>query len=314
MVAKRACGIWVWALAASAPMETAVPCHCPGRKRAGSGAAAACAGAWVQPPAETPLARPPARPPKPSPRPSSYPAPDARARHGDAWRNAGNAVHPLDSNAGSKNIPYRVTTYVLARTVFPVLRLPLAPSTHVLPASYLVRTIIGIFCHDLCSRWALFVALSAFFPQIASPQIRSTLRLDGPPKNFVDVDAVTLEVDGPLRKLRGAARVQTTEMVLTADEIDYNPDTTYAEARGNVHLKHFTRNEEILASKDEYYMDDEKGKFYDVVGTTVTKIQTRPGVLSSTSPFHFEGKWAERLGDKYILHDGMITNGRMTRQ
>jgi LPS-assembly protein len=160
---------------------------------------------------------------------------------------------------------------------------------------------------------ALFVALSAFFPQIASPQIRSTLRLEAPPKNFVDVDAVTLEMDGPLRKLRGAARVQTTEMVLTADEIDYNADTTYAEARGNVHFKHFTRNEEILASKVEYYMDDEKGKFYDVVGTTVTKIQTRPGVLSSTSPFHFEGKWAERLGDKYILHDGMITNCRMPR-
>src|SRR5262249_32588290 len=217
------------------------------------------------------------------------------------------------SNAGSKNIPYRVTTCVLARIVFPMLRLRLAPSAHVHPLSSLVRTIIGIFCHDLCSCRTLFLALSALFPYIASPQINRLTRPDIPPKNFVDFDAVTLEVDGPLRKLRGAARVQTTEMVLTADEIDYNSDTTDAEARGNVHFKHFTRNEEILASRVEYNMDDEKGKFYDVVGTTVTKIQTRPGVLSSTSPFHFEGKWAERLGDKYILHDGMITNCRMPR-
>jgi LPS-assembly protein len=131
--------------------------------------------------------------------------------------------------------------------------------------------------------------------------------------NFVDVGAVTQEVDGPLRKLRGAARVETTEMVLYADEIDYNADTTYAEARGNVHFKHFLRNEELWATKVEYNMDEETGKFYDVVGVTVTKIQTRPGVLSSTSPFHFEGKWAERIGDKYILHDGMITNCRMPR-
>ncbi len=95
--------------------------------------------------------------------------------------------------------------------------------------------------------------------------------------------------------------------------MDYNADTKYAEARGNVHFKHFARHEEIFASKVEYYIDDEKGKFYDVVGTTEAKVQTRPGVLSSTSPFHFEGKWAERLGEKYILHDGMITNCRMPR-
>ena len=138
-------------------------------------------------------------------------------------------------------------------------------------------------------------------------------RPGAPPLNYYDTEAVTIEVDGPLRKLRGAARVETTEMVLYANEIDYNSDTHYAEARGNVHFKHFVRQEEIFASKAEYDIDEEKGKFYDVVGTTVTKIQTRPGILSSTSPFHFEGKWAERLGEKYILHDGMITGCRMPR-
>src|SRR5262249_39819061 len=134
---------------------------------------------------------PPVPPPKPPPsrRPSSCsrscPAPDAQARTAAAARNAGSAVHPLDSNADSKNIPYRVTTCVVARTVFPVLRLRLAPSTHVLPVSSLVRTIIGIFCHDLCSRCAIFLAFGALFPHISLPQINRTLRLDAPPKNFV---------------------------------------------------------------------------------------------------------------------------------
>lgn len=130
---------------------------------------------------------------------------------------------------------------------------------------------------------------------------------------FVDIDATTQEVNGPLRKLRGAVRIQTPEMVLYADEVDFNSASQYAEARGNVHFKHFVRNEEIFASKAEYYLDDEKGKFYDVTGYTVTKIQARPGVLVSVNPFHFEGKWAERIGDKYILHDGMITNCRIPR-
>ncbi len=102
-------------------------------------------------------------------------------------------------------------------------------------------------------------------------------------------------------------------MVLSADEIDYNEQTAYAEARGNVHFKHFERNEEISASKAEYYFDEERGKFYDVVGSTVMRIETRPGVLSSTSPFHFEGKWAERLGARYVLYDGMITNCKIPR-
>ena len=102
-------------------------------------------------------------------------------------------------------------------------------------------------------------------------------------------------------------------MVLQANEIDFNADTGYAEARGNVHYQNFLRHEEIFASKVEYYTDEQTGKFYDVVGSAVTRVETRAGVLSSTSPFHFEGKWAERLGDKYILYNGMITNCRIPR-
>jgi LPS-assembly protein len=159
----------------------------------------------------------------------------------------------------------------------------------------------------------IFLALASFFGQNALPQINRAPRPGAPPADEYFFEAVTQEVDGPLRKLRGKARIETSEMMLTADEVDYNISTGYAEARGNVHFKHFVRNEELWASKVEYDVDEQKGKFYDVVGVTVTKIQTRPGILSSTSPFHFEGKWAERIGDKYILHDGMITNCRVPR-
>lgn len=158
--------------------------------------------------------------------------------------------------------------------------------------------------------------MSAFFAPLSSPQINRTpgaATPNAPPSGFYDIEATSQEVAGPIRKLRGKVRLQTTEMVLYADEIDFDADAGYAEARGNVHFKSFSKNEEIWASKVEYYTDEEKGKFYDVVGTAVTRLETRTGVLSSSSPFHFEGKWAERLGEKYILHDGMITNCRVPR-
>ncbi len=139
------------------------------------------------------------------------------------------------------------------------------------------------------------------------------LRQDAPPIDVTDIEAVTQETDGPIRKLRGNVRLERTEMVLYANEVDYNTETGYVEARGNVHYKNFVRHEEIFASKVEYYLDEEKGKFYDPNGTAVTRVETRVGVLSSSSPFHFEGKWAERIGEKYILHDGMITNCRIPR-
>ena len=37
----------------------------------------------------------------------------------------------------------------------------------------------------------------------------------------------------------------------------------------------------------------------------------RRGILSGSSPFHFEGEWAERIGDKYLLYSGWITNCKM---
>src|SRR6266700_931872 len=124
---------------------------------------------------------------------------------------------------------------MLAGTVFSVLRLRLAPRFPALRVSLqrfpLVRNIIGRFCHVLWGFGELFFVLGVLFAPNASPQINRAARPSAPPVNTYDMDAVTLESDGPLRKLRGAARIETTEMVLYANQIDYNADTGYAEAR-----------------------------------------------------------------------------------
>ncbi len=120
--------------------------------------------------------------------------------------------------------------------------------------------------------------------------------------------AVTIDVEGTVRRLRGAALVETTEAVLRADEIDYDEKTGFAEARGNVQYESFTSGEKLFADRGEYNVNEETGKFYGLRGSAPAKIEARPGVLTTSNPFYFEGKWAEKLKDRYILYDGMLTD------
>ena len=100
-------------------------------------------------------------------------------------------------------------------------------------------------------------------------------------------------------------------MLFRADYIEYDEDTGDIKANGNVYFKHFDKNEQIWASRLEYNTEDEKGKFWDVRGETMPRIVARRGVLTSNSPFHFEGEWAERIGDRYILYNGWVTNCKL---
>jgi LPS-assembly protein len=129
----------------------------------------------------------------------------------------------------------------------------------------------------------------------------------------MDIRSVTKVVEDSWYHLRGRVEIETTEMLLAADEIDYNEETGDAEARGHVHFQHFERDEELWCDRAEYNVEEETGRFFNPRGTSNPRIDVRPGVLASTSPFYFQGKWAERLKHKYVLHDGWITNCRMPR-
>ncbi len=137
------------------------------------------------------------------------------------------------------------------------------------------------------------------------------IRPNAPAPNEIRVFAVHQEADGPQYHLRERAEVETTDMLLQADEIDYNTDTHQAEARGHVRFEHFVTGEKLNASRAEYNIDEQTGKFFDVSGTSPAKIDARPGILMTSNPFYFQGKWAERLQDRYILYDGIITDCKM---
>ena len=107
--------------------------------------------------------------------------------------------------------------------------------------------------------------------------------------------------------------MRSTEMVLRADEIDYNQETHDAEARGHVRFEHLISGEKLEAERAVYNLETEMGQFYVMTGSAQGKIESRPGVLASSNPFNFQARWAERLKEKYILHDGMITNCRLPK-
>jgi LPS-assembly protein len=108
--------------------------------------------------------------------------------------------------------------------------------------------------------------------------------------------------------LRGKARIETVDSLLTADEVDYNTETKDAQARGHVKFESFSRGEKLNCDHAEYNTASRTGKFYDVNGTSPARIEARPGRLTTQNPFYFSGEWAEKTEDRYILHNGFLTD------
>lgn len=115
-------------------------------------------------------------------------------------------------------------------------------------------------------------------------------------------------VEGDWVKLRVGAVVDIFEATLEADEIDYNLETGEAHARGHVHYKNYEEGEEIYCQKADYNTKDATGKFYEIKGSFAARIDARPGILTSSNPFQFQGEWAERLKNRYVLYKGTITS------
>jgi LPS-assembly protein len=123
---------------------------------------------------------------------------------------------------------------------------------------------------------------------------------------------MTQDIEGHVYKLRGApgapAEIENSSLIFRADEIDFDQDSGDVRASGHVFFHNFDRNMKMWCDHLTYNTDEETGKFYDVIGESRPKVVTKPGMLTTNNPFHFEGQWAERIGEKYILHSGFITN------
>jgi len=144
-------------------------------------------------------------------------------------------------------------------------------------------------------------------------QSLSLPRPDAPPPHVWNISAEAQEAEGKVYKLHGKAEIESTTMLFRADDIEFNEETGDLRATGNVFFQNFVRKEKVWADRLEYNTESETGKFYKVHGETSPHIAARPGILTTSNPFYFEGEWAERIEDKYVLHDGFVTNCKMPR-
>jgi LPS-assembly protein len=136
---------------------------------------------------------------------------------------------------------------------------------------------------------------------------------DLPPDTEIWTGGVTQISESEWKYLKGAAEVRTSEMTITADEIDFNGDTAWAYARGHVHLVHYATGDILNADHAEYNLKTEEGKFFIVNGTSPAKIVTSPGLLTTTNPFYYQGEWADRIKGRLILHKGFITDCKVPK-
>jgi LPS-assembly protein len=150
-------------------------------------------------------------------------------------------------------------------------------------------------------------------PSLSQSNVKRTTGPGAPGPREVIISAISQIAEKPWYRLRGRAEIETPDLILRAEEVDYNEETGDVEARKNVFYHRFDTGEEILADRVEYNIDDETGKYFDVKGWAKPRITARPHFLTTTSPFYFEGAWAERIENRYILHDGFITGCKLPR-
>lgn len=150
-------------------------------------------------------------------------------------------------------------------------------------------------------------------PPVASvtpvqPKQRKVVRPNPPPPGEYLVEGQKQEVEGAFYRLRGKAAIESEDLRIEADEIDYNTESKIAEARGSVYFQSFEQGEELWAERAEYSFNERRGSFYNVKGSAPAQIDPRPGILTTGNPFLFQGEWAEKLDNRYLLYHGTLTN------
>jgi LPS-assembly protein len=180
----------------------------------------------------------------------------------------------------------------------------------ILPNSLSTRN-CEICLEQFSVRLFLVVILLALGSKNLSAQAPAKANL--PPVDEIWYGAIHQDSNNEWRYLKKDARVQTSEMLISADEIDFNSDTRWAYARGHVRLEHYKTGDIINAEKGEFNIETDEGKFYGVTGTAPPKIMTNPAALTTGNPFYFQARWVDRIKNRYILHHGFVTDCKIPK-
>lgn len=116
------------------------------------------------------------------------------------------------------------------------------------------------------------------------------------------------EKDGTVYKLHGNAKIFYRSWILSADEVTYDSQSGAATVEGHVVLEGGANEEHVEATRGEYNVQTEFGRFYNVAGTTGRQPRGRNVKLITDNPFAFSGKLVEKRGPgRFVVHDGTVT-------
>ena len=128
------------------------------------------------------------------------------------------------------------------------------------------------------------------------------------PGEEVTIRAKQQEKAGDVYQLRGDVEISYRQFTLRADQITYNAATGDVEAEGRVVLDGGPHDEHIEASRAEYNIRTESGKFHDVLGSIGARAKGRNVVLTTSNPFLFHARLVEKSGrNRFIVHQGSVT-------
>ncbi|MGH9500839.1 MAG: LPS-assembly protein LptD [Terriglobales bacterium] len=169
---------------------------------------------------------------------------------------------------------------------------------------------------------ATFVCHLLLVPPLVTSQLRApspaTDDLPNTPSSLHDEDvtitALRQEKQGAIYELHGNAAIHYGTYILRADEVSYNSATGDSKAEGHVVLEGGPNDEEIQASRANYNLRSESGRFENVTGSIGVHLRGRQVMLTSANPFVFTGRVVEKTGpDHYKVYDGVVTTCAMPR-
>ncbi len=162
--------------------------------------------------------------------------------------------------------------------------------------------------HSYCSLFfPIFLVLLLSAPLAKAQKASAPADLPNPGQNRFFSEQYQ-ETRGDWTYLRGGCRILTQDEEVNADEIDFNTITNIAYLRGHVRYQNFSQGDKVEAMRGEYNLKTKNGVFYTVKGTSPAHGTYEPWLLRTVNPFYFEGEWAERYHDRYIIHNGFLTD------
>jgi len=132
----------------------------------------------------------------------------------------------------------------------------------------------------------------------------------------VEIRAVSQREKDNIYTLEGNVVIHYRDYVIQADKIIYNRDTGEVVADGHLTLDSSRDDLHLTATHGEMNLDEDTGRFYDVIGTIGTgtnrTMQRNKKVFTSPNPFAVTGRELIELGQgNYKLIDGTMTSCRL---